>query len=43
MLWWNMLVTFRRYKIPFVFLFQGSFHNNLICRSVANMEIGRIM
>jgi hypothetical protein len=29
-LWWNMVVTFRRYKIPFVFLFQGSFHNNLI-------------
>jgi len=43
MLWWNMLVTFRRFKIPFMFLFQGSFHNNLICGSVTNMEIGRIM
>jgi hypothetical protein len=29
-LWWNMVLTFRRYNIPFVFLFQGSFHNNLI-------------
>ncbi|KAL3803294.1 hypothetical protein ACHAW5_009754 [Stephanodiscus triporus] len=29
-LWWNMVVTFRRYKIPFMFLLQGSFHNNVI-------------
>jgi len=29
-LWWNMIVLFRRYKLPFIYLLQGSFHNNLI-------------
>ncbi len=24
-LWWNMIVTFRRFKIPFTFLLQGSY------------------
>ncbi len=24
-LWWNMIVTFRRFKIPFTFLMQGSY------------------
>ncbi|KAL3809617.1 hypothetical protein ACHAXA_006616 [Cyclostephanos tholiformis] len=32
-LWWNMVVTFRRYKIPYIFLLQGNFHNNLILSS----------
>lgn len=32
-LWWNMVVTFRRYKLPYIFLLQGSFHNNLILPS----------
>jgi len=37
-LWWNMIVTFRRYKIPFIFLLQGSFHNNLILSSPVMLE-----
>jgi len=32
-LWWNMVVTFRRYKLPFIFLLQGSFQNQLILPS----------
>lgn len=32
-LWWNMVVTFRRYKIPYIFLLQGSFQNQLILPS----------
>lgn len=32
-LWWNMIVAFRRYKLPYIFLLQGSFHNNLILPS----------
>lgn len=24
-LWWNMIVTFRRFKIPYTFLLQGSY------------------
>jgi len=26
-LWWNMIVTFARFKIPFTFLLQGSYEN----------------
>jgi hypothetical protein len=33
-LWWNMVVMFRRYKIPFIFLLQGNFQNNLILTSL---------
>lgn len=29
-LWWNMVVLFKRYKLPFIFLLQGSFQNQLI-------------
>jgi len=32
-LWWNMVVTFRRYKLPYIFLLQGSFKNQLILPS----------
>ena len=32
-LWWNMVVTFRRYKLPYIFLLQGSFSNQLILPS----------
>jgi hypothetical protein len=32
-LWWNMVITFRRYKLPFIFLLQGSFQNQLILPS----------
>ncbi|KAL9180662.1 hypothetical protein ACHAXT_011115 [Thalassiosira profunda] len=33
-LWWNMIVTFRRYQLPFIFLLQGSFSNQLIMPTV---------
>ena len=29
-LWWNTLCILRRYKLPYTFLLQGSFHNNVI-------------
>jgi hypothetical protein len=29
-LWWNLIVAFNRYRLPFSFLFQGSFQNRLI-------------
>ena len=29
-LFWNLMVLFRRYKLPFAFLLQGNFHNRLI-------------
>ena len=29
-LWWNMVVLFKRYKLPFIFLLQGSFQNQLV-------------
>lgn len=29
-LFWNIIVMSRRYKLPFAFLFQGSFHNRMI-------------
>jgi hypothetical protein len=32
-LWWNMVITFRRYKLPYIFLLQGSFKNQLILPS----------
>jgi hypothetical protein len=32
-LWWNMVITFRRYKLPYIFLLQGSFSNQLILPS----------
>jgi hypothetical protein len=32
-LWWNMVITFRRYKLPYIFLLQGSFQNQLILPS----------
>lgn len=32
-LWWNMIITFRRYKLPYIFLLQGSFQNQLILPS----------
>jgi len=32
-LWWNTILVFKRYKLPFIFLLQGSFHNNLILPS----------
>ena len=32
-LWWNALCILRRYKLPYTFLLQGSFHNNLILQS----------
>eukprot|EP00578_Thalassiosira_sp_NH16_P032097 CAMPEP_0181078272 /NCGR_PEP_ID=MMETSP1071-20121207/1396_1 /TAXON_ID=35127 /ORGANISM="Thalassiosira sp., Strain NH16" /LENGTH=282 /DNA_ID=CAMNT_0023159573 /DNA_START=110 /DNA_END=958 /DNA_ORIENTATION=- len=32
-LWWNMVVTFRRYRLPYIFLLQGSFQNQLILPS----------
>jgi len=38
MLFWNMIVTFKRYKLPYIFLLQGSFHNNLILPSPSLSE-----
>jgi hypothetical protein len=32
-LWWNMVVTFKRYRLPYIFLLQGSFQNQLILPS----------
>jgi len=32
-LWWNMIVTFDRFKLPYIFLLQGSFKNQLILPS----------
>ncbi|KAL7544800.1 hypothetical protein ACHAWF_008159 [Thalassiosira exigua] len=32
-LWWNMVATFRRYRLPYIFLLQGSFQNQLILPS----------
>lgn len=29
-LWWNLIVSFNRYKLPISFLLQGSFHSRLI-------------
>lgn len=29
-LFWNLMVLFRRYRLPFAFLLQGNFHNRLI-------------
>jgi len=29
-LWWNMIVSFKRYKLPVTFMLQGSFRNRLI-------------
>lgn len=29
-LWWNLIVMFKRYQLPFSFLLQGSFSNRLI-------------
>merc|ERR1739845_247809 len=29
-LWWNMIVSFKRYKLPVTFMLQGSFRNHLI-------------
>ena len=26
-LWWNMIVTFRRFKLPYTFLLQGSYED----------------
>jgi len=37
-LWWNVVVTFRRYKIPYIFLLQGSFQNQLILPSPSLSE-----
>mmetsp|Transcript_3652 Transcript_3652/g.6593 ORF Transcript_3652/g.6593 Transcript_3652/m.6593 type:complete len:1307 (+) Transcript_3652:173-4093(+) len=37
-LWWNMVVTFRRYKLPYIFLLQGSFQNQLILPSPSFVE-----
>ena len=37
-LWWNMVVIFRRYKLPFTFLLQGSFRNNVILSSLVEEE-----
>merc|ERR1711862_329428 len=32
-LWWNLILSFMRYRFPFTFLMQGSFENNLIAPS----------
>lgn len=32
-LWWNLILSFMRYRLPFTFLMQGSFENNLIAPS----------
>ncbi|KAL3914284.1 MAG: hypothetical protein SGILL_006164 [Bacillariaceae sp.] len=29
-IWWNLIALFKRYKLPFAFLLQGSFENRLI-------------
>jgi len=29
-LWWNMIISFKRYKLPITFLLKGSFENRLI-------------
>jgi hypothetical protein len=29
-IWWNLIALFKRYKLPFTFLLQGSFQNRLI-------------
>jgi len=29
-IWWNLIAMFRRYKLPYAFLLQGSFQNRLI-------------
>ena len=29
-LWWNLVLSFMRYRLPFTFLLQGSFDQNLI-------------
>jgi len=29
-IWWNLIVMFKRYRLPFSFLLQGSFQNRLI-------------
>jgi pentatricopeptide repeat protein len=29
-MWWNLIVIFKRYQLPFTFLLQGSFQNRLI-------------
>lgn len=29
-LWWNLMLAFMRYRIPFTFLLQGNFGKNLI-------------
>jgi hypothetical protein len=30
-LWWNLVLSFMRYRFPFTFLLQGSFEQNLNC------------
>lgn len=29
-LWWNLILSFMRYRLPFTFLLQGSFQEKLI-------------
>ena len=29
-LWWNLILSFMRYRFPFTFLLQGSFSSSLI-------------
>ena len=35
-LWWNMIISFRRYQLPVTYLLQGSFKNQLIVPSPAD-------
>jgi len=32
-LWWNIIVAFRRFQIPYLYLLQGSYKNQLIAPS----------
>ncbi len=37
-LWWNMVLSFMRYHLPFTFLLQGSFPQELISPMPSNEE-----
>merc|ERR1711957_26884 len=37
-LWWNLILSFMRYRLPFTFLLQGSFSSSLIAPTPDNLD-----